>query len=65
MSITLLFELNFCLPNIKVKAVRFYLACKFALVLLFLVCVIADNALPLAPIHVILLECFMVREGNR
>ena len=38
---------------------------RASLVLLFLVCVIADNALPLAPIHVILLECFMVREGNR
>ena len=46
------------LENLK-KAVRFYLACKFTLVLLFMATVLGFSVLPLLPLHVIILEAFM------
>lgn len=42
-----------------IKSIRFYLACKTALILLFFLCTISKLELPLAPIQVILLEMFM------
>ena len=46
------------LDNLK-KAVRFYLACKLALTLLFFYSLFAFSSLPLQPLHVIVLEAFM------
>ena len=46
------------LDNLK-KAVRFYLACKLALTLLFFFSLFAFSSLPLQPLHVIVLEAFM------
>ena len=46
------------LDNLK-KAVRFYLACKLALTLLFFLALCAFSTLPLQPLHVIVLEAFM------
>ena len=46
------------LDNLK-KAIRFYLACKFTLILLFVLAVIGYSTLPLLPLHVIILEAFM------
>jgi P-type Ca2+ transporter type 2C len=46
------------LENLK-KAVRFYLACKLMLVLLFVFAVLGFSVLPLLPLHVIILEAFM------
>lgn len=45
---------------VQVKALRFYLACKFALTLLFLIPIIVEDSYSMAPVHVIILECFMV-----
>jgi hypothetical protein len=41
------------------KAIQFYLACKLALVALFLACDLSGLAFPFAPIQVIVLEMFM------
>ena len=46
------------LDNLK-KAVRFYLACKLTLTLLFFLSLFAFSSLPLQPLHVIVLEAFM------
>ena len=46
------------LSNLK-KAVRFYLACKLALSLLFFAGVVGWGVLPLLPLHVIVLEGWM------
>lgn len=41
------------------SSIRFYLACKLALVLLFVTALVIGTALPLAPIQIIVLESFM------
>lgn len=46
------------LDNLR-KAIRFYLACKLTLVLLFFISLSAVSYVPMLPLHVILLECFM------
>ena len=46
------------LDNLK-KAIRFYLACKLTLILLFVLAVLGFSTLPLLPLHVIILEAFM------
>ena len=46
------------LDNLK-KAIRFYLACKLTLILLFVLAVLGFATLPLLPLHVIILEAFM------
>ena len=46
------------LDNLK-KAIRFYLACKLTLILLFALAVLGFATLPLRPLHVIVLEAFM------
>jgi len=40
-------------------AIRFYLACKLALVILFFIPLCIGIDLPLSPLHIILLECLM------
>ncbi len=44
--------------NLK-KGIRYYLSCKIALVIIFLMPVLFGLALPLAPIQIIILELFM------
>ena len=46
------------LDNLR-KATRFYLACKLTLVLLFFLSLSIVSYIPMLPLHVILLECFM------
>jgi Ca2+-transporting ATPase len=44
--------------NLK-KGIRYYLSCKFALIIIFLLPVLLGLALPFAPVQIIVLELFM------